>query len=198
MSYSRETITAFSDVLETLYAGETPDAALRMALPKLRTLFDSPQVVCEEVPTGVRPVDDTLKCAECASDRMRFVFSRTDSVLAITLRRDRLFSEDETQLGLLLQEHIARALRGESPEPDHGPPGDVDDFRRLRERGLTPRECEVVFWMAQGKRDAEIATIIGCAPKTVSKHAERVLAKFEAQTRLAAAHAARDWLHHGC
>jgi DNA-binding CsgD family transcriptional regulator len=198
MSYSRETMTAFSDVLAALNAAERPEAALRMALPKLGRLFDSPQVVCDEISAVDRPRDDSIGGAECTPYRMRFVFRRTGSVLTITLGRHRTFSEDEAQLGVLLHEHIACVLGTERATADAGPPRATADFERLRQCGLTPRECEVVFWIAQGKRDAEFASILGCAPKTVSKHAERVLAKFGAETRLAAAHAARQWLHHSC
>lgn len=198
MSYSRETMTAFSDVLEALYSDGKPDAALRMALPKLGALFDSRQVVCDEVRVDPFPRDDWLNRAECTCDRIRFVFPRMDSVLTITLRRDRSFSEDEAQLGVLLQAHIDSVLGVKQLEAGTAPPRAAADFHRLRHRGLTSRECEVVFWIAQGKRDAEIATILGCAPKTVSKHAERVLAKFAAETRLGAAHAAQEWLDHAC
>jgi len=51
------------------------------------------------------------------------------------------------------------------------------DWFRLRARGLTPRECEVAFWINQGKRDAEIAIILGTAIKTIGKHVERILRK---------------------
>jgi DNA-binding CsgD family transcriptional regulator len=119
-------------------------------------------------------------------------------VLTITLRRAQSFSEDDAELGALLQEHLASVLQARTPDAVAVPLRAAPDFHRLRERGLTPRECEVVFWIAHGKRDAEIATILGCAPKTVSKHAERVLAKFAAETRLAAAHAAREWLNRQC
>jgi DNA-binding CsgD family transcriptional regulator len=196
MSYSRETMIAFSDVLEALHSSGKPEAALRIVLPKLGALFDSRQVDCEEVPGDCFPRDDSLYHAECTGDRMGFVFRRTSSVLTITLRREWPFSEDDAQLGALLQEHIVCVLRIKPREANNGPRCTAADFHRLRYRGLTPRECEVVFWIAQGKHDAEIATILGCAPKTVSKHAERVLAKFAAETRLAAAHAAQEWLHH--
>jgi DNA-binding CsgD family transcriptional regulator len=63
---------------------------------------------------------------------------------------------------------------------------------RLLALGLTPRECEVVVLIAEGKRDAEIAAILGCAPKTVSKHVEHLLAKLGAETRLAAACTIRE------
>jgi len=72
------------------------------------------------------------------------------------------------------------------------------EYFRLRKTGLTRRECEVVFWVAQGKRDAEIAVLLGCAPKTVGKHVENLLLKLGAETRLAAAHTVQEWLRqHG-
>ena len=51
---------------------------------------------------------------------------------------------------------------------------------------LTPREQEVFYWMGQGKRNREIAQILGCAPRTVEKHVERILQKTQAETRTAA------------
>lgn len=68
------------------------------------------------------------------------------------------------------------------------------EFARLQHAGLTLRQTQVVYWVAEGKRDAEIARILGCASRTVSKHVETVLAKFGVETRLAAAAAARAWL----
>ena len=57
--------------------------------------------------------------------------------------------------------------------------------------GLTAREREVLDWIGQGKRDAEIALILGIAPDTVSKHIERVLQKLGVKNRTAAASALR-------
>jgi DNA-binding CsgD family transcriptional regulator len=57
----------------------------------------------------------------------------------------------------------------------------------LEGSGLTPRETEVLGWVAQGKRDGEIAAILGARPRTVSKHVERILAKLGVETRTAAA-----------
>jgi DNA-binding CsgD family transcriptional regulator len=51
---------------------------------------------------------------------------------------------------------------------------------------LTPRECEVMNWMRQGKRNAEIAVILGCSVRTVDKHVENILRKCGAETRTAA------------
>lgn len=72
------------------------------------------------------------------------------------------------------------------------------NYLDLNTRGLTSRECEVVHWLSAGKRDAEIAAILGVAPKTVGKHVENVLRKFGAETRGGAVCTAREWLHHRC
>lgn len=53
--------------------------------------------------------------------------------------------------------------------------------------GLTPRETEILFWIAQGKTNAEIGAILGTAPATVKKHVENILPKLGVETRLAAA-----------
>jgi DNA-binding CsgD family transcriptional regulator len=70
----------------------------------------------------------------------------------------------------------------------------VPNFLRLKHIGFTARECEVMHWIAKGKRDSEIAAILGAAPKTVSKHVEHVLQKFRASNRTSAVRIARDWL----
>lgn len=64
----------------------------------------------------------------------------------------------------------------------------------LRSRGLTERQCEVLHWLMAGKRNSEIGAILGAAERTVSTHVEAVLRQTEAETRLAAAHIAREWL----
>ena len=61
---------------------------------------------------------------------------------------------------------------------------------------LTTRETEVLHWMAEGKRDGEIATILGIAPRTANKHVEHILGKLGVETRTAAAALVRParWL----
>ncbi len=59
-------------------------------------------------------------------------------------------------------------------------------------RPLTPREREVLRWMADGKSNAEIATILGIAAGTAKQHVERILAKLGVENRTAAAVFARD------
>jgi DNA-binding CsgD family transcriptional regulator len=54
------------------------------------------------------------------------------------------------------------------------------------ELGLTPRETEILAWVAHGKTNPEIARILWIAPTTVRKHLENVYAKLGVHTRTAA------------
>lgn len=53
--------------------------------------------------------------------------------------------------------------------------------------GLTQREGEVLAWVAQGKTNTEIATILGITPLTAKKHLENILHKLGVENRTAAA-----------
>jgi DNA-binding CsgD family transcriptional regulator len=57
----------------------------------------------------------------------------------------------------------------------------------LEPHGLTRRESEVLAWVAEGKTNVEIGTILGMRRRTVSKHLERVFQKLGVETRTAAA-----------
>lgn len=54
------------------------------------------------------------------------------------------------------------------------------------ELGLTPRERQILAWVAPGKTNPEIAQILWVAPSTVRKHLENVYAKLGVHTRTAA------------
>ncbi len=56
----------------------------------------------------------------------------------------------------------------------------------LRLIGLTQRESEVLFWVAQSKTNIEIATTLDISSKTVKKHLDNVFEKLNVQTRAAA------------
>ena len=53
----------------------------------------------------------------------------------------------------------------------------------LAELGLTPREAEVLLWVAQGKSNPEIATILGAADNTIKVHLGRIFEKIGADNR---------------
>ena len=65
---------------------------------------------------------------------------------------------------------------------------------RLASLGLTPRETEILFWVAQGKTSPEIATILDTAPETIKRHVKNFLPKLGVETRLAAALKAMELL----
>lgn len=56
----------------------------------------------------------------------------------------------------------------------------------LRLIGLTQRESEVLFCVAQSKTNIQIATMLNISPKTVKKHLDNIFEKLNVQTRTAA------------
>jgi len=52
---------------------------------------------------------------------------------------------------------------------------------------LTPREAEVLMWVARGKSNRDIAEILKLSPRTVNKHLEQVYAKLGVENRASAA-----------
>lgn len=60
--------------------------------------------------------------------------------------------------------------------------------------GLTAREAEVLFWVARGKTNDEIATILGIGLTTVKKHLESTYSKLGVENRTAAAAVALERL----
>ena len=58
---------------------------------------------------------------------------------------------------------------------------------RLSTASLTPREAEVLSWVAKGKTNRDVADILGMSPRTVNKHLEHVFEKLGVETRAAAA-----------
>jgi DNA-binding NarL/FixJ family response regulator len=58
---------------------------------------------------------------------------------------------------------------------------------RLAIAALTPRETEVLSWIAKGKTNRDVAEILGMSPRTVNKHLEHVFEKLGVETRAAAA-----------
>jgi DNA-binding NarL/FixJ family response regulator len=59
--------------------------------------------------------------------------------------------------------------------------------------GLTPREAEVLFWVAQGKTNPEISMILTLSVATVKKHVEHIFEKIGVENRSAAILRALDF-----
>jgi DNA-binding CsgD family transcriptional regulator len=69
-------------------------------------------------------------------------------------------------------------LRAEDP---------TSELKKLSSLGLGPRATEVLYWLAKGKTNGEIGTILGARPRTIEKHVEGILAKLGVENRVAAA-----------
>ena len=61
------------------------------------------------------------------------------------------------------------------------------DVVPLSDYQLTPREIDVLVWVAKGKTNRDIAEIVGMSPRTVNKHLEHIYVKLGVETRSAAA-----------
>jgi DNA-binding NarL/FixJ family response regulator len=79
----------------------------------------------------------------------------------------------------------ARLRRAEAAAPKR--PTQEANPAQLEPLGLTPREAEVLFWVARGKTNDEIATILGIGLTTVKKHLESTFGKLGVENRTAAA-----------
>lgn len=66
-----------------------------------------------------------------------------------------------------------------SLEEEHAPPGPA----ALLTLGLTPRQAEVAYWVAQGKSNPEIALILGAGHRTIDKHMEGIFARLGLENR---------------
>jgi DNA-binding NarL/FixJ family response regulator len=64
---------------------------------------------------------------------------------------------------------------------------DQQASERVMEASLTPRETQVLTWLAKGKTNRDIADILGMSHRTVNKHLEHIYEKLGVETRAAAA-----------
>ena len=78
----------------------------------------------------------------------------------------------------------ARLLSEARHERNAAPAGLSADLSQYQ---LTPREMDVLAWIARGKTNRDIAEILGMSPRTVNKHLEHIFVKLGVETRAAAA-----------
>jgi DNA-binding response OmpR family regulator len=81
------------------------------------------------------------------------------------------------------REALAQAEAQQQALPWHASP----ETDRLLQANLTPRETEVLTWLARGKTNRDIAEILGMSHRTVNKHLEHIFEKLGVETRAAAA-----------
>jgi len=107
------------------------------------------------------------------------IISSRRLVMSFVLNRARRdFSDSECQLLNRMQPALANLYRVSSmaARVNEGP---VDT--------LTPREAEVLRWVAAGKSDTQIAAILRLSVRTVQKHLENSYVKLGVENRTAAA-----------
>jgi DNA-binding CsgD family transcriptional regulator len=97
-------------------------------------------------------------------------------------RSDRDFSERDLRVLDTLRPHLVQLWRNahlHRPASDHL-------FTSATAGLLTPREREILAWVACGKTNREIAAVLYLAPGTVGKHLDNVYAKLGVGSRAGA------------
>ena len=90
-----------------------------------------------------------------------------------------------------IRSRLERAEQQATPEfrPNFDSPKPLEEAL-----GLTPRVAETLLWLAQGKTNPEIATILGNSESTVKKHVLEIFEKLGVETRTAASLRALEML----
>jgi DNA-binding CsgD family transcriptional regulator len=107
----------------------------------------------------------------------------------IAVNRDRRdFTEEERLTFNLLAPHITQAYKNaEAHEKARQTFAALESSKQsLKSYGLTYREEDVLYWVAQGKTNAETARILKIAPGTVKIHLEKIYQKLGVENRTAA------------
>ena len=113
-------------------------------------------------------------------------------VSVVLNRRGVDFSERDCERLEVLRPHLAFLYRQASRQDPTAsaaqapPPAASAPEAEAGCEALTPRENEVLHWLAHGKTDLDIAALLGLSPRTVQKHLEHIYVKFGVETRTAA------------
>jgi DNA-binding CsgD family transcriptional regulator len=95
-------------------------------------------------------------------------------------RSKRGFSDRDRERLEIMRPHLGNLYRFSVAATRHWmPPAALPD-------SLTPRERDVLRWVAAGKTDRDIGAILAISPRTVHKHLQHVYEKLGVETRTAA------------
>ncbi|HMP90188.1 MAG TPA: response regulator transcription factor [Kiritimatiellia bacterium] len=105
------------------------------------------------------------------------------------IRRGMVSGADDYLVKPVALDELLEAIRGRLnrffQSPRRRPP-DFSNPRPLEELGLSPKEAETLLWVAQGKSNAEVASILGITEGTIKKHLEHIFEKLDVEKRGAA------------
>jgi len=139
-------------------------------------LVDASRRVAWRSPQAARWLDDAASMADITSlvDAVLPVLAADATPALINLPGTPLYVRNMGRVGmgetmLLLEQRSASAPS------------------RLANAALTPREAEVLSWLAKGKTNRDIGDILGLSHRTVNKHLEHIFEKLGVETRAAAA-----------
>jgi len=104
-------------------------------------------------------------------------------------RCKRDFSDRDRACLELIRPHLGNLYRlSVAADPGAGTPAPLAGVAPHGEPALplTPRELDVMRWLAAGKTDRDIGAILSISPRTVQKHLQRIYEKLGVETRTAA------------
>lgn len=163
MRYLPKVLEAFSNGAAAIY--EAPSVAARQ-----HAFAEATRLVCATLETSAIQGNLAPELV-CRDDDCQFV---------LRLLESHLYAASATPCTALVR---ASPDRPKSLTPNDPSSGNVEAA------AFTRRELEVLIWIREGKRDAEIAAILGISPRTVGKHVENLLRKTGTKTRLGAVNA---------
>jgi len=102
----------------------------------------------------------------------------------MNLGADDYLTKPVAKADLLGAIHARLARQTQQATPEFKP--DFTSSEPLAALGLTPRVAEVLLWVAQGKTNPEIASILGISESTVKKHVMEIMQTLAVETRTAA------------
>jgi DNA-binding NarL/FixJ family response regulator len=128
--------------------------------------------------------------ADAATEAIPFIFltakgEREDLRAGMDLGADDYLTKPVPKAELL--KAITVRLQRSEQTSNRGFKPDFSSHEPLEKLGLTPRAAETLLWAAQGKTNADIATILNISESTVKKHMLEVFEKLGVETRSAAA-----------
>jgi DNA-binding NarL/FixJ family response regulator len=126
---------------------------------------------------------------EAATMTIPFIFltakgEKRDVRSGMNLGADDYLTKPVAKTDLLSAINARLARQAQQATPEFKP--DFTSSEPLATLGLTPRVAEVLLWVAQGKTNSEIATILGISESTVKKHMMEIMATLGVETRTAA------------